>query len=241
MRSRNCLAVLLVVLAFMFLNLRISEADGGPPSVTLSTATGKGTVTLTTNHPDRCFFENAVNPVGTTSLSTPSKSSPQTLAHWTRTLLESALPEQDTSHDYPFGLIEFTLYCPGLEAAGVQVTPMTVDVTMTFSGSSDMSGYIFRKYGPTPEDGSPHWYDFSWDGTTGLVGISGNAVTLRYVDAQRGDDNTAAPDSYIYDQIGPSPVSSLAVPTVTGWGLLVFMLCAGLAGVRFLMRRRPEA
>ncbi len=241
MRSRNYLAVaLLVVLGLMFGNLRVAGADGGPPSVTLNTATGKGTVTLTTNNP-YCAFENVVNGVGITSLSTLPRSLRPVVSDPTQTLPESQLPEQDPNYDYPFGLVQFTLYCGLAGPATVQATPMTVDVTMTFSGTSDISAYTFRKYGPTPVNSSPHWYDFAWDGTTGVVATSGNSVTLRYVDAERGDDITTLQDNYIVDQIGPGVLVSHAVPAVSVWGLLVFMFCAGLGGVYFLMRRRSKA
>lgn len=243
MRSINYLAVaLFVVLGLMFVNHRVAEADGGPPSVILNSATGKGTITLTTNHPSECAFENVAYGAGSAAFSNPGRSlRPAIPSNPTQTLLESQLPEQDQDYDYPFGLVQFTLYCPALGVTAAQAAPMTVDVTMTFSDSSDMSAYTLRKYGPTPGNASPHWYSFVWDGTTGVVSTSGNSITLRYVDAQRGDDITTVQDESIVDQIGPGVTVSHAVPAVNVWGLLVFMLCAGLAGVYFLLRSRRRA
>ena len=62
----------------------------------------------------------------------------------------------------------------------------------------------FYKYGPTTDNTSPHWYNFSYDETTktgakffGQVtlqsptgkGIQKNLVIVSYIDGQRGDDD----------------------------------------------------
>ena len=41
-------------------------------------------------------------------------------------------------------------------------------------------------YGPTPDNASPHWYEFKFDGQTGAE-FSGNNVALHFVDGARGD------------------------------------------------------
>jgi hypothetical protein len=41
-------------------------------------------------------------------------------------------------------------------------------------------------YGPTADNPSPHWYKFSFDGTTGAR-IEGNTVTLYVMDGGPGD------------------------------------------------------
>ncbi|MCA9898446.1 MAG: DUF11 domain-containing protein [Ardenticatenaceae bacterium] len=58
------------------------------------------------------------------------------------------------------------------------------------------------KYGRTPNNTTPHWYEFSFDGTTGAQ-INGNVVTLHFVDGQRGDDDLTA-NGTIVDPGGPS-------------------------------------
>ena len=56
----------------------------------------------------------------------------------------------------------------------------------------------YWKYGPTPDDPAPHWYEFRFDegdtdpdkiGTGAF--IDGNKVTLHFVDGKRGDDDLA--------------------------------------------------
>ena len=44
----------------------------------------------------------------------------------------------------------------------------------------------YFKFGPTPDNTTPHWYEFLYDGVTGAE-INGNIVTLHFVDGQRGD------------------------------------------------------
>lgn len=58
------------------------------------------------------------------------------------------------------------------------------------------------KYGRTPDNLTPHWYDFTFDGTTGAE-INGNVVTLHFVDGQRGDEDLTA-NGVIVDPGGPS-------------------------------------
>jgi len=59
----------------------------------------------------------------------------------------------------------------------------------------------FYKYGPTPADPTPHWYEFMFDGTTGAE-INSNVIILHFVDGQRGDDDLAA-NGIIIDQGAP--------------------------------------
>ena len=55
--------------------------------------------------------------------------------------------------------------------------------------STPASGYW--KYGPTSDNQSNHWYEFTYDGTTGAE-INDNIVTLHFVDGQRGDADLTA-------------------------------------------------
>ena len=63
----------------------------------------------------------------------------------------------------------------------------------------------YYKYGPTPGDADPHWYEFMWNGTTGAQ-INGNVITLTFVDGQRGDDDLV-PEGKIVDLGGPGVVA----------------------------------
>jgi hypothetical protein len=52
----------------------------------------------------------------------------------------------------------------------------------------------YYAYGPTPDDPSPHWYDFAFDGETGAE-IKSDRIVLHFVDNKRGDDDFATNDS----------------------------------------------
>ena len=77
---------------------------------------------------------------------------------------------------FPFGFIKFMI---------ADVTPGgAITVELYLPPGTTVSTYY--KYGPTPLNPMPHWYEFLYDGTTGAV-ISGNIITLYLVDGLRGD------------------------------------------------------
>ena len=48
----------------------------------------------------------------------------------------------------------------------------------------------YYAYGPTADDLTPHWYDFTFDSTTGTgAEFVGNKILLHFVDGQRGDND----------------------------------------------------
>jgi cyclophilin family peptidyl-prolyl cis-trans isomerase len=83
----------------------------------------------------------------------------------------------------------------GISPAG-SATTMTVTLPATDVPDN------FLVYGPTPSDTTPHWYPFIDDGTTGAV-LSGNTVTLKYVDGERGDADLAANGVIVVSPGGP--------------------------------------
>lgn len=233
--KNNVIKGVLLTLSCLFLQYGIAGAVIAPSEVELDSATGRGKIKLETNHPNECGFRNIIQVVPE-SLQTPKLGVVST-----RTLTEGDLPEQDPSADYPFGLVEFNLSCPGLvNGTGLQPAingvHMTVDVYMTFEDAGNMEGQIFKKYGPTPDNETWHWYDFSWNGETGVVDITGNRITLRYVDTLRGDDNRTE-DFAIFDQIGPTN-GQQAVPTMTEWGMIIFLVLAGTASIYYIRKLR---
>jgi len=66
-------------------------------------------------------------------------------------------------------------------------------------------------YGPTAVNPTPHWYDFRFDGTTGAE-ISGDVVTLHFIDGGRGDSDLAA-NGQIVDPGAPA-MADLVAPIV---------------------------
>lgn len=70
----------------------------------------------------------------------------------------------------------------------------------------------YYKYGPTPDNHTPHWYKFMWDGETGaFLGINPNVVALIFVDGKRGDDDYTANGAIV-------GVGAPGVATATGGG-----------------------
>lgn len=82
-----------------------------------------------------------------------------------------------------FGLNFFDFTVTGV-AAGA---PVVVDVTLP-NGVTPRS---YFRYGPLSGGTGPVWYNWGFDGTTG-VEISANHATLHFVDGQRGDDDLVA-------------------------------------------------
>jgi hypothetical protein len=82
---------------------------------------------------------------------------------------------------FPFQLLEFNVIgiSPGSAVIIDLILPEGVNIDFFFN------------YGTTPGNTTAHWYEFTFDGTTG-VEISGNRVTLHFVDGARGDDDATA-------------------------------------------------
>ncbi len=162
----------------------------------------------------------------------------------------------DPSYDYPYGLVEFILSCFPPETPEVE-DPMTVFIDVQFlpdSGPVDLTNYRYRKYGPLPNgmtvidppngelngvaNGSyfAQWYDFMYYGETGAQLMNSNTFRLYFVDGGRGDDIVGIVDRQIVDQGGPVRVPS--VPTINEWGMIMFMVLAGLGSLYYLKRKR---
>ncbi|MEJ2269905.1 MAG: hypothetical protein P8Y04_09040 [Desulfobulbaceae bacterium] len=97
---------------------------------------------------------------------------------------------------FPFDLFGFAVTGFG---AGNPTT-----VTINLPDGEEPTTYW--KYGPTPLDGTDHWYEFLYDGTTGAE-LDGNVITLHFVDGERGDHDLTA-DGIIDDPGGPAFVST---------------------------------
>jgi|GEM_PF-1249566 len=82
--------------------------------------------------------------------------------------------------DFPVGFLEFTV-------AGIANGAATA---VTLLLPPDTVAQSYYKYGPTPDDGTPHWYEFLYDADTGTGAvITGNQVVIHFVDGARGDDD----------------------------------------------------
>jgi hypothetical protein len=101
---------------------------------------------------------------------------------------------------FPLGFFEFSLCCfePG--------SSQTLTITLP---DLDELPNAYYKFGPTPENPVPHWYEFMYDGVTGAEFVDGQIV-LHFVDGERGDDDLIANGSIT--DIGAPSVSSLFQP-----------------------------
>jgi hypothetical protein len=124
---------------------------------------------------------------------------------------------------FTYGFFDFTL-------SGLAVDGSTL-LTMTLPEGEMPETYY--KYGKTPDNQADHWYEFLYDGTTGAE-ISGNVITLHFVDALRGDDDVALTNTVV-DLGGPGfsaadvdlqPAASITSPasdtTVTAGDAVIF-------------------
>ncbi len=124
---------------------------------------------------------------------------------------------------FPYGLFDFVAYngTPG----------STFTFTVTYPGPLP-AGVQYWKYGPTPDNHSPHWYVLP------DVVFTDNTATISIVDGQIGDDDLIA-NSMIVDQGGPGYLTTQAIPSLSAWALMLLSpLLAGLAWPA-LRRHRP--
>ena len=126
-------------------------------------------------------------------------------------------------YSFPHGLFDFTLAnCP---LGG------TVTVTITYP-SALPAGTVYWKYGPTPGNPSPTWYEMP-------ANIAGNTATFSITDGGLGDDDLTA-NGGIVDQGGPGAPDAAGtadIPTLSEWAMLVLLsLLLGFSGWR--LRRR---
>ena len=105
--------------------------------------------------------------------------------------------------EFSYGFFEFTI--TGVGNGGATTVIMYFPAGTTFD--------TYYKFGPTPNNGTNHWYEFLYDGETGAE-ISGNVITLHFVDGMRGDDDLTA-NGIIVDDGAP------AVVAATGGGTTV--------------------
>jgi len=110
--------------------------------------------------------------------------------------------------EFPYGFFEFTITGVGNGIATTVILPFSVGTTFD----------TYYKYGPTPDDSTNHWYEFLYDGQTGAE-ISGNVITLHFVDGMRGDDDLTA-NGIVVDVGAPavSDISSGSGTTVSSDG-----------------------
>jgi len=102
-------------------------------------------------------------------------------------------PGSPSGVNFPYGFIDFTIN--GVGAGG------TTTLILYLPPGTNINTYW--KYGPTPTNANPHWYEFTYESSTQTgAQINGNIITLYFIDGQRGDDDVTA-NGTIIDQGGP--------------------------------------
>ncbi len=102
----------------------------------------------------------------------------------------------------------------GLWDFRVEGVPASGTFTVQFRAEGDHAWTGYYKYGSVPSITETHWYDFDFDGSTG-VSINAPTITLQFVDGSRGDDDLVK--NRIIDDLG-GPVAG-TVSTVKDWSL----------------------
>ena len=141
---------------------------------------------------------------------------------------EETLPEAGKPKDmeFPHGFFSFE----------INGTTKNVIVTIVLP-SAVPADAEYWKYGPEPNDHTPHWYKFMYNGQTGAE-INGKVVTLHFVDGQRGDDDLTQ-NGKIIDQGGPGTSSPpIPVPEFNPTGLLAFIGILSVALATAVLKRR---
>ena len=128
---------------------------------------------------------------------------------------------------FPFGLFDFN-------AAGCTIGG-TITIQIVYSQALP-AGTQYWKYGPTPGQLAPHWYQMPG------ANVSGNTVTFSITDGGIGDDDVTA-NGTIVDQGGPGTPPGggaggvVPVPTLGEYALMMLALMLATMGALRLRRR----
>jgi hypothetical protein len=85
-------------------------------------------------------------------------------------------------------------------------------VILRHGGSTNPNRYY--AYGPTPENPTNHWYDFSFDGVTGAE-MAGAKIRLHFVDGRRGDHDLTV-NNIISHQGAPTQITAVNTEKLSG-------------------------
>lgn len=126
-----------------------------------------------------------------------------------------------------------------LDALGFVLECVEGQVTLLLPDVAGIANLRVQRRGPTPDDPTEHWYDFSFDGQTGAE-VTGNRIVLHLKDGLRGDDDLAANEVVVVGQLafgfGSNP-SVVGIPTLSSLSLAALATLLALAGL-VLHRRR---
>ena len=146
--------------------------------------------------------------------------------------------------EFPIGFLDFTIrgLSPGQAVAATLHLPENVEINS------------YWKYGPTPANSAPHWYEFNYDGETGAQFLETGEIVLHFIDGQRGDDDLQSNGRIVdpgapamtlpslapltLDMIGEETSVDLAVYNPTDVGNALALSLAGADGVTEALESR---
>jgi uncharacterized repeat protein (TIGR02543 family) len=142
----------------------------------------------------------------------------------------------DVTMDYGFFDISITGLTAGDAATVTIILPEDADEPDTY-----------YKYGPTSDDSTDHWYEFTYDSDTETgAEFDGNVITLNFVDGLRGDSDLTA-NGTIDDPGAPGRVAAAATASTDDDNCFIatassgsqnintYGVAASVAGFLFLM------
>jgi len=106
--------------------------------------------------------------------------------------IASLTPPAQDAKTFPYGKLDFSVN-------NLDIGSSTI-VTLILPENAAIERYW--KYGPTPDNPDDHWYEFMYNGEVGAE-ISGNVISLHYIDGALGDDDLSA-NGIIVDPGGPT-------------------------------------
>lgn len=104
----------------------------------------------------------------------------------------SSAPPSWAVENFPYGKVNFSVTDLAWGASTI--------VTLTLPENANIHNYW--KFGPTPDDPTPHWYSFIYNGQVGAE-FDGNIIRLHYIDGALGDDDLMA-NGVVVDPGGPT-------------------------------------
>jgi parallel beta-helix repeat protein len=90
----------------------------------------------------------------------------------------------------PGGLLDLLVRLSEQGSTTQSISPLADSTTVTLSYPPGMQVDSYYNYGPTPDNNTPHYYEFLYDGTTGAE-IFPDRIVIHFVDGQRGDHDLA--------------------------------------------------
>gem|GEM_PF-4349774 len=120
-------------------------------------------------------------------------------------------------------------YCYSFGLVGFEIVAEEATVKIIYHEAGDLTGYVYRKFGPTEPGGTNVWYTF--DAT-----ISGNVVSLNLKDNELGDSNTE------YGIVDPGDIAqpvSVSAPATTSYGLIALISLIIAISILTMHKRSP--